>query len=90
MSENNLQAFQLTLGGFMSERDVVKVRVHDGIVGLMYLSSVLLANWVGLSWIYVAVGVAVLQIASPFTKFCPVYTVLNKVMPDTEPMQNGK
>ena len=74
----------------MSERDVVKVRVHDGIVGLMYLSSVLLANWVGLSWIYVAVGVAVLQIASPFAKFCPVYTVLNKVMPDTEPIQTGK
>ncbi len=74
----------------MSERDVVKVRVHDGIVGLMYLSSVLLANWVGLSWIYVAVGVAVLQIVSPFTKFCPVYTVLNKVMPDTAPLQNGK
>jgi hypothetical protein len=74
----------------MSERDVVKVRVHDGIVGLMYLSSVLLANWVGLSWIYVAVGVAVLQIVSPFTKFCPVYTVLNKVMPDTEPIQTGK
>ena len=74
----------------MSERDVVKVRVHDGIVGLMYLSSVLLANWAGLSWIYVAVGVAVLQIASPFTKFCPVYTVLNKVMPDTAPLQNGK
>jgi len=74
----------------MSERDVVKVRVHDGMVGLMYLSSVLLANWVGLSWIYVAVGVSVLQIASPFTKFCPVYTVLNKVMPDTEPIQTGK
>ena len=74
----------------MSERDVVKVRVHDGIVGLMYLSSILLANWAGLSWIYVAVGVAVLQIASPFTKLCPVYTVLNKVMPDTEPIQTGK
>ena len=90
MPQKSLQAFQLTLGGFMSERDVVKVRVHDGIVGLMYLSSVLLANWVGLSWIYVAVGGAVFQIASPFTKFCPVYTVLNKVMPDTEPIQTGK
>ena len=74
----------------MSERDVVKVRVHDGIVGLMYLSSVLLADRVGLSWISVAVGVAVLQIVSPFTKFCQVYTVLNKVMPDTEPIQTGK
>ena len=56
----------------------------------MYLASVALANQVGMNWIYVAVGVAVLQIVSPFTKFCPVYTVLNKVMPDTAPLQNGK
>jgi hypothetical protein len=68
----------------MSEKDVEKVRVHDGILGLMCLSSVLLVDQVGLSWTYVAVGVAVLQIASPFTKLCPVYTVLNKVMPDTD------
>ena len=74
----------------MSERDVIKVRVHDGIVGLTYLASVALADQVGVTWIYVAVGVAVLQIASPITKFCPVYTVLNKVMPDTAPLQNGK
>ena len=73
----------------MSERDVMKVQVHDGIVGLMYLVSVFLANQVGLNWIYIAVGVAALQIVSPFTKFCPVYTILNKVMPDTQPIQNG-
>ena len=74
----------------MSERDVIKVRVHDGIVGLTYLASVALADQVGVTWIYVAVGVAVLQIASLITKFCPVYTILNKVMPDTAPLQNGK
>ena len=74
----------------MSERDVIKVRVHDVIVGLTYLASVALADQVGVTWIYVAVGVAVLQIASPITKFCPVYTILNKVMPDTAPLQNGK
>jgi len=49
-----------------------------------------LASQLELNWIYVAVGVAVLQILSPFTKFCPVYMVLNKLMPDTEPIQNGK
>ena len=73
----------------MSERDVVKVQVHDGIVGLIYLASVFLANQFGLNWIYIAVGVAALQIVSPFTKFCPVYTILNKFMPDTTPIQNG-
>ena len=54
----------------MSEREIMKVQVHDGIVGLMYLVSVVLANQVGVNWIYIAVGVAALQIASPFTKFC--------------------
>jgi len=73
-----------------SERDIIKVRVHDGIVGILNIVSILLASQFGLNWIYVAVGVAILQILSPFTKFCPVYTILNKIMPDTTPMQNGK
>ena len=74
----------------MEQRDIIKVRVHDGIVGLLYLASIALANQFGLDWIWVAVGVAVLQILSPFTKFCPVYTLLNKIMPDSNPIQNGK
>lgn len=73
-----------------SERDIIKVRVHDGIVGILNIASILLASQFGLNWIYVAVGVAILQILSPFTKFCPVYTILNKIMPDTTPIQNGK
>jgi hypothetical protein len=73
-----------------NQKDIIKVRVHDGIVGLIYLSSVALANQFGLSFLWVAVATAVLQILSPLTKFCPVYTILNKVMPDTTPMQNGK
>ena len=74
----------------MEQKNIIKVGVHDGIVGLLYLGSIVLADQFGLSWIWVAVGVAVLQILSPFTKFCPVYTILNKFMPDTDPIQNGK
>ena len=73
-----------------NQKDIVKVRVHDGIVGLLNISSILLASQFGLNWIYVAIAVAFLQIISPITKFCPVYTILNKLMPDTTPMQNGK
>ena len=72
----------------MEKRNIIKVRVHDGIIGLLNISSILLANQFGLNWIYAAV--AVLQIASPITKFCPVYTILNKLMLDTDPIQNGK
>ena len=62
-----------------TERDIIKIRVHDGIVGLLYLGSIALADQFNVEWIWVAVGVAVLQIISPLTKFCPVYTVLNKL-----------
>ena len=74
----------------MEQKNIIKVRVHDGIVGLLYLGSIALANQFGLDWILVAVAVAVLQILSPLTKFCPVYTILNKLMPDTDPIQNGR
>ena len=71
-------------------RDVTKVRRHDAICGVLYLVSTLLVINFSLEWIYLAVGVGVLQLISPVTKFCPVYFVLNKMMPDTEPIQNGK
>ncbi|MDC3344613.1 hypothetical protein OAV59_00435 [Flavobacteriaceae bacterium] len=71
-------------------RDIAKVRLHDGIVGLLNIGSIVLASELGFNWIYVAGALAVLQILSPFTKFCPVYTILNKLMPDTTAMQNGK
>jgi len=74
----------------MKSQDVSKVRVHDGIVGLIYLSSVILAAEISSSFIWIAVATAVLQIISPVTRFCPVYTILNKVMPETTPIQDGK
>ena len=67
-----------------------KIRLHDAIVGILYGLSVILAFTVNMQWLYLAAGVAVLQIISPITKFCPVYFVLNKMMPDTDPIQNGK
>lgn len=73
-----------------TSRDIAKVRAHDAIVGVLYLTSVVLTFLFGMEWLYIALGVAVLQIISPLTKFCPVYTVLNKLMPNTTPLQNGK
>lgn len=73
-----------------TERDIVKVRLHDAIVGILYLTSAVLAQQVNMNWIYLAMGVAVLQIVSPLTKFCPVYLALNMLMPDTTPIQHGR
>ena len=62
-----------------------KTRVHDGIVGAIYLLSVVLALTVNIQWIYLAGAVAVLQISSLFTGFCPVYFILDKSMKDSRP-----
>jgi|TARA_Y100000389_G_scaffold115191_1_gene112263 hypothetical protein len=73
------------------ERNISKVRAHDAIVGLLYLISVGLTFYTtNLDFLWIAVAVGGLQIISPVTKFCPVYLILNKLMPDTDPMQNGK
>ena len=72
-------------------RNIKKIRAHDAICCILYLISVGLTIQTGnLDFLYIAVAVGVLQIISPFTKFCPVYFTLNKVMKDTDPMQNGK
>ena len=73
------------------EKNIHKVRTHDAICGLLYLISVgLTLNSGNLDFLYIAVAVGALQVISPLTKFCPVYFLLNKVMSDTDPIQNGK
>ena len=67
-----------------SEMEIIKIKVHDGTIGLLYLGSIALAQQFNIDWINVAAGVAFLQIISPFIKFCPVYTILNKLMPYTK------
>ena len=62
-----------------------KTKLHDGIVGIIYLISVILALTVSIQWIYLAAAVAVLQILSMFTGFCPVYFILNSLMTDKNP-----
>jgi len=37
-------------------RDIVKVRLHDGIVGLLNIGSIVLASELGFNWIYIAVA----------------------------------
>lgn len=61
-----------------------KVKLHDGIVGIIYLLSIVLGATLNIQWLYLAGAVAVLQIMSMFTGFCPVYYVLDKVMPEKE------
>ena len=58
-----------------------KIKIHDGIVGSIILSSVILALTVNVAWLYLAGAIGGLMISSTFTGFCPVYFVLNRVLP---------
>ena len=73
------------------EKNIFKVRVHDAIVGVLYLFSAGLTLYTSnLNFVWIAVAVGGLQIISPMTKFCPVYFILNKLMSNTDPIQNGR
>jgi len=64
---------------------------HDAIVGILYLVSVVLTLFTtNLDFLWIAIAVGGLQLISPFTKFCPVYFILNKIMPNSDPIQDGK
>ena len=72
-------------------KNIKKVRAHDAICGVLYLISVGLTIQTGnLDFLYIAIAVGVLQVISPFTKFCPVYFTLNKLMSEPDPIQDGK
>jgi hypothetical protein len=61
-----------------------KIKIHDGIVGAVILSSIILGLVAGTQWLYVAGGISALMVSSAFTGFCPVYFVLNKLWPATD------
>lgn len=74
----------------MNTKNISKIRAHDAIVGLLYLSGVGLSYLTGnFNFLWIIIGTGALQVISPLTKFCPVYFILNKMMPDSDPIQNG-
>lgn len=63
----------------------LKTRIHDGIVGSLVLTGILLGLSHGIPWLYATGSLAVLMISSAFTGFCPVYYALDRLMPDEQP-----
>lgn len=57
------------------------IKVHDGIVGAILLAGVVLGAKVDMRWLYLPGIVSALMVSSAFTGFCPVYFVLNKLLP---------
>ena len=59
-----------------------KIKIHDEIVGSIILFSVILALTVNVGgWLYLTGAIGGLMISNTFTGFCPVYFVLNRVLP---------
>ena len=63
----------------------MKTKINDGIVGTVIFSGVALGYKIDAHWLYLPGVIGALMVASAFTGFYPVYFVLNKLMPDTQP-----
>jgi hypothetical protein len=59
-------------------------KIHDGIVGLVIFSSVLLGYFGDRLWLFVPAVLGLVLLQSAVTGFCPLYYVLDKVHPDSK------
>ncbi len=62
-----------------------QTKVHDGIIALLNIISLLLAVYVDMRFLWIAGAVAAVMVSSLFTGFCPVHYTIGKLMPVDEP-----
>jgi len=58
-----------------------KRRIHDAIVGLLVTVGVALGHYVSAHWFLLPAVIGVTLIQSGLTGFCPVYFVLERMLP---------
>ncbi len=58
-----------------------KRRVHDAIVGLLVTVGVALGHYVSAPWLLLPAVIGVTLIQSGLTGFCPVYFMLDRLLP---------
>lgn len=56
----------------------MKERIVRAVAGTFVLSSVVLAFYVNIQWLWLAVFVGVNLLQSSFTRFCPLEIILDK------------
>ena len=61
-----------------------ELRVHDGIIGLVVLLSVVVGMKVDPMAFWLAGVIGLLMFSSAFTGFCPLHYVLGKVIPSAK------
>jgi len=58
-----------------------ELKVHDGIIGALTLSSVAAGVMLNPVWFWLAGAIGAVMVSSAFTGFCPLHFILSKVMP---------
>jgi hypothetical protein len=59
-----------------------KVRIHDGVIAALLLTSAALGNWVDARFWWLAPLTGLIMLQSAFTGFCPVHYTVNKLVKD--------
>ena len=58
-----------------------KRRIHDAIVGFVVTAGVALGHYVSAHWLILPAVIGVTLIQSGLTGFCPVYFLLDRLLP---------
>lgn len=61
-----------------------RVKIHDGIIGVLLLASMALTLWVDLRFGWLAGLVGAIMLSSSFTGFCPVHYAVKLAFPDSK------
>ena len=62
-----------------------QTKIHDGVIAVLVLTSVLLAFYVNPQFLWLAGAVGAIMASSVFTGFCPVHYTVNKLFPPDKP-----
>lgn len=58
-----------------------KRRIHDAIVGMVVTAGVALGHYANADWLILPAVIGVTLIQSGITGFCPVYFILDRLLP---------
>ncbi len=58
-----------------------KRRIHDAVVGIVVTAGVALGHYVSAHWLILPAVIGVTLIQSGITGFCPVYFLLDRLLP---------
>lgn len=66
----------------------MRERIVRAVAGAFVLTSILLAYFININWLWLGVFVAVNLLQSSFTKFCPLENILNVLGVKKDRIQN--